>query len=43
MHNTYAVLYTQGPLASTANVSADEGIRRRLLFPQFINTIYDKN
>jgi hypothetical protein len=26
MHNTYAVLYTQGPLASTANVSADEGI-----------------
>jgi hypothetical protein len=26
MHNTYAVLYTQAPLASTANVSADEGI-----------------
>jgi hypothetical protein len=26
MHNTYAVLYTQGPLASTANVLADEGI-----------------
>jgi hypothetical protein len=28
MHNTYAVLYTQAPLASTANVSADKGIAR---------------
>jgi hypothetical protein len=26
IHNTYAVLYTQGPLASVGNVSPDEGI-----------------
>jgi hypothetical protein len=27
IHNTYAVLYTQSPLASVGNVSPDEGIR----------------